>query len=275
VVDFSYLKQLDVPQNLKVSHSVVSLLIKSSLPEMEEDSVGLSEEHEQLKHAIQELSVQEKAFQIARLEYEKKETRFVELSKFNQEKLDLLYFQHQLIFRDIDQESMSKAIDKGLINEIITTIDNNIEIIQAAIQTCYDRIQLLTKNWKEHSQELMEQINNFEQRGLKLVSNNLRLKLIPTLKELKSVLKSNLVKGAESRLEVSMELKSIVERSREDIFGDLTDEQIALLEDLEPILEIGGLRKILENPQLRADFLELVDSGKIIVSIRKLIDQLI
>ena len=85
-MDFSYLKQLDVPQTLKVSHSVVALLLKSSAAGMEADSTILSPELEQLKEVIQELSSQEKVFQISKLEYEKKEARFVELSEFNQER---------------------------------------------------------------------------------------------------------------------------------------------------------------------------------------------
>jgi hypothetical protein len=239
------------------------------------DEDKLSSSQIQLRNDILDLSTQETAFQIAKTEYEKKERRFIELTHFNEEKLRIIYYEKNLVLKDVDLREMQLSLESKDIDRIITEVQRNKKVINKDIQICYDRVSILKNHWMIVSNELINKINNFEQRGIKLISNNLRLKLLPSLKELKSSLKSELVEGAVSRVDIDVQLNEMVQQAKDDVFGDLTDAQIDLLNDLGDSLDARELGRIVKDESMRNDLIELLDTGKITLSLRKIVDRLI
>ncbi len=273
-MDFSYLKRLHVPQKLSFSHSLIDLLLKSGKELQKDDNGEIFNESPILLEELNLMINQETSFQIAKLEYEKKEERFIDLTAFTIERLDQIYFQSGKIFDDVGHEGLREAINDSNLGSIIEEVQKNRIIIEKDVQCSYDRILILTSHWNQLSHDLLEQINNLEQRGVKLISNNLRMKILPKLKELKSALKSDLIEGSMSRVEIKLKLDETLDQVKNDVFGDLTEKQIELLYNLNPQMGVDEFRKLMNDESTRKDFIDLIETEKISFRIIKIVDKL-
>ena len=283
---FSYLKHLDIPAKYKISHAVVEKLVASDIAFVEDqdhlkyddilDHGKLSSKQAKLEETLKNLVTRESAFQIAQLEYEKKEARFVELTGYTTVILDQLYAQKKLGLKDIDDNLLLTAITDRDYEEINNALHHMTIIISRDVDVFRKRTNHLLVIWKALSQELMELIKSFEYRGLKVVSTNLRVKLIPELEEFKSALKDyNLGEESLSRHKIDLRLKEMVNQAREDLYGELTDPQIQLLEEINPDLKKDELIRILTDEKTRKDLIVLLETDKIELKMKKVIDRLI
>jgi hypothetical protein len=283
---FSYLKHLDIPQKLTISHKIVELLIQSDLDIVENSEVlnyndildhrELTPEQSELEQVIKGLASKETAFQVAQIEYENKEERFVNLTYYNRHLLDQKYAEMNMLLRDIKQDTITKAIDTRDIGKIIDVLKEAMVIISRDVDISYRRREFLSTLWTEVSEELLELIRSFEYRGLKVVSSNLRVKLKPTLEEYKQELKEpKLIENSLSRRDIDQSIKEMVEQAREDIYGDLTQSQIDLLNEISTELTAEELTQILRTDQIREDLLVLLQTEKIDIKMKKVIDRLI
>lgn len=272
--DFGFLKSIYVPEKIKIMHNFIEKLLRIQ-PSQLRDDVVKDENKNILYQKIERTVKAEEAFIISKLEYETKEKRFIKLTAYTEDKLDILYSLKNLMFKDIDPELLLQGINSRSLDDLVTALDHTQIIIKGATNVCFKRMQLFTREWDDMTEELLNKIKNFEQRGLKKVSNNLRLKLIPELNEMKMALKEKLVKKAGSRDEINQKILDMVIKAREDIFGDLTEHQITLYEDLSPTTSSYQIVDMITNDSSRGNFIELIKTGKIEIRIEKLVDILI
>lgn len=277
---FTFLRHLDVPQKYRVSHKIVEMLIKSD--EIDEETTDkvthdhLDQSQSMLEEVIKKLTAKEAAFQIAQMEYENKQKRFLKLTNLGEASLDQKYTEQNLSLRDIDEEKIMDAIQTGSVTRIIDELEEVSVIIARDIEIFYDRLSYLNTLWKDISAELLEKIRNFEHLGLKVVSSNLRVKLLPELEVFKQELKEpELTEDAISRSEINQKIDEMVEEAREDIYGDLTQAQAQLLNDINPNLDTEELIEILSNEQMLKDLIVLLETDKIDIRMKKVIDRLI
>ena len=165
---FSYLKHLDVPGKLNISHSIIEKLIKSDLSLIEDDEDlkyddivdhgKLSESQLILEDVMKKISVKEAAFHIAQIEYENKEKRFIEKTNLSLHILDQSYAKHDLTLHDIDDTPILGAISERNWSAISTQVGVVMVIFSPDVGVFQERINLLMKLWVELSRELSEKI---------------------------------------------------------------------------------------------------------------------
>ncbi len=283
---FSYLKHLDVPGKLKISHSIIEKLVASDLQLVENSDIlnfddivdhgSLSRQQAELEETIKRLSVKETAFHIAQLEYEKKEARFLEKTNYNSIKLDQIYAEKDLVLKDINDSALLAAIADRDWDLIVSEIADIISVIGRDVDIFNSRIEFLLKLWVQLSRDLSEKIKSFEYRGMKVISTNLRLKLVPILEEFKTALKDHLLKEESlSRGRIEIELMDMVKQAREDLYGDLTGSQVVLLDEINPELTKEELIRIIKDEKIREDLEVLLETDKIEIRMKKVIDRLI
>ncbi|MDH5402410.1 MAG: hypothetical protein OEY49_07965 [Candidatus Heimdallarchaeota archaeon] len=235
----------------------------------------LNRDQTTLEDTIKKFSVKESNFLISKLEYEQKEDRFFRKTNYPNMKLDQEYIDKNLSFKDINDHNLLKAISDLSIFAINKAIEDMIQIIDHGVEMCYKRLRLIQKHWVSISEELLKKLNSFNYYGMKHISNNLRIKLLPELELLKLATKEELIEDSMSRVEINMEIESILNQAREDIFGDLSEEEIIFYDDLNSNLSQDQLIKILKDENSRKHIIELLKTNKISINIDKVIDRLI
>lgn len=261
MVNYNFLRVMDIPQKIPLSHKIVSKLIDRS--ENEKDNIEynknqLSNIDIALLTSIKEFYSNEETYHIAKIEYENKEHRFLELTNYTIEKLDILYNQHELNFRDIEAKKIEKYINSDSIEKLISTLNKNADIIKSTKEKCYRRANLLLSIWEDITKNLLLEINNFSHRGMKIISNNLRLKLIPQIEEMKISLKSKMVKDSSSRADIEEQLRSMVKQAEEDLLQELTQKQIKLFEKIESTPKKNEVIQLLRNSENLDNLIELI-----------------
>ncbi|MCH8908607.1 MAG: hypothetical protein IH840_16090, partial [Candidatus Heimdallarchaeota archaeon] len=212
--DFSFLLHIDVPEKIPITHRFVERLLK--IRSHQQKLHNHQDLEQQVFQAVLKMVKAEESFLIAKLEYETKEARFVKLTDYNETRLDILFSKVDLMFKDIDETALLEAIEIKSFDKLISSVRKSINLMKIATDVCYERMDLITKEWVNISEELLIKLKNFEQRGLKKVSNNLRLKLIPEIRELKALLREKPVKGAGSREEIEQKVLNMVEQAKSD-----------------------------------------------------------
>ncbi len=271
-MSFSFLADLNAPQKLSFSHKLIEYLLK-----LEHSSIDdkIKSMRDLIISTIKKIIRKEEIFNIARVEYEKKEERFIEKTIWNEDKLDLKYRDLGLQFMEIPSKEIKMAIDDNDINLFLQRIEEGIEIIEIDIKYCKKRTEFLLNEWVNISDELFDKLRTFEFRGLKKASSNLRIKILPSISEYKSNLKQGLVENTISRLDIMENIDEWLRLVKEDIFGDLTDAQINMLENINHALTAGELIDYIKNDKTREDLIYLLETGKIEIKLDKIIDELI
>ncbi|MFV2015948.1 MAG: hypothetical protein ACC656_10990 [Candidatus Heimdallarchaeota archaeon] len=272
MVNYNFLRVLDIPQKFTISHNLVSKLLKKS-----EDYKGeiiyhqddLSIEENNLLESIQHFFSQEEAFSIAKVEYEKKENRFVRLTNYTHEKLELLYTQNNFHFNDIHAQKIEEIIESDDLSPLIDILNLNRKIIEKTVENCYQRIELLLEIWRETTIDLLRRINNFEQRGMKMVSNSLRLRLLPQIEMIKANLKPHMLEDSQSRADIEQQIREMVELAEEDLLQELTEDQVKLLENIKQNPSTKDLISLLRDQDRILDLIELVLSDFVKISFNK------
>lgn len=270
---FRYLSEIASPQKLSFTHKLIEKLLNiEGGTTLDEQIMKMKSQFYQL---IEELVKAEGRFSISRLEYEKKQVRFIENTFFTEPKLDQIFSTENLQFKEVPYESLKERLEKEDLYEFVKLIEEAIKIINIDVRFCKLRTDFLVLKWQEISQELFDRIRTFEHRGMKKASSNLRVRVLPILSELKSNLKLDLIEGVISRVEISERIAEFVNEVREDIFGELTEEQIFMLEDLNPNLTSRELIEYISNEKSREDLIYLLETDKITIKLDKSIDNLI
>ncbi|MHA2276547.1 MAG: hypothetical protein ACXAC2_12300, partial [Candidatus Kariarchaeaceae archaeon] len=208
-------------------------------------------------------------FFISKIEYEKKEDRFIKLTNYTEEKLETLYHKSNLYFNDIHSKQMEEIIESEDLNAIIDILNVNSKIINSSIENCYNRIEILLVTWKDLTSELLTKINNFEHRGLKIISNNLRLRLLPQLEVMKGQLKLVMNDDSSSRAKIEEQLRNMVMSAEEDLLQALSEDQIKLFDQLSPSPSTKELVSILRDKNNLSDLVELILSDFVKVNFVK------
>lgn len=270
---FRFLADINSPQRLTFSNKLIEKLIDIEEGSSLDDQVPIMKS--QFYKLIEELVKVEDKFSISRLEYEKKQVRFIENTFYTEPKLDQSYTTEKLQFREVPHESLRKRLENEELDEFVKLIEEAIRIIEIDVRLCKLRTDFLVIRWQEISQELFDRIRAFEHRGMKKASSNLRVRVLPILSELKSNLKLDLIEGVISRVEISERIAGFVSEVREDIFGELTEEQVLMLEDLNPNLTSKELIGYITDDKSREDLIYLLETDKINIRLDKSIDNLI
>lgn len=269
---YSFLKDLDAPDKLSFSSKVVDYLLSI---EQINDKNGLLAKRDLLKEYISDLISSEDRFRIARLEYEKKEQRFIEKTLWNQDKLDLKYRDMGLQFIDVPNKELRQAIDTEDFGYMLRYIEDAKNAIDTDIEICKKRTIFLINTWDTISNELMDKLRSFEFKGLKKASSNLRIRILPQISEYKSSLKKKLIRDAISRVEIHESIVQWIKDVRQDIFGELTKQQEYMLENINHDLTSQELIEYLKDDELREDLIYLLETEKIQIKLKKMIDDLI
>ena len=74
---------------------------------------------------------------------------------------------------------------------------------------------------------------------------------------------------------IKNDLNSMIEKVKMDVYGDITESQIKLIDNFTNDTKNEELIYILKNPEKLNDFIVLLETGKLSVKISKLIDRLI
>ncbi len=270
-MSFHFLRELYAPQKIgqheMISHKIIHKLI-------EIDTETDFDELKELKILLEKLVKIEEKFAIAKTEYEKKENRFINNTRYSETQLEHIYITKSLLFKDINSRRIAELIDNKYFAYLIDELKNTINIIIYDTEICYKRIDILINEWKIESKKLLDNIRSFEYKGLKYLSNNLRIKLIPLLKEYKISLQEEMTESTMSRLEIYDMFNKIIREAIEDIYGELTDRQINMLENINSNLQADELIDIISNDQDRADLIYLLNTGKIKIKLTRVIDDL-
>jgi hypothetical protein len=272
ITNYNFLRILDIPQKFSISHKIVSKLIDKSANkkhkvEYDEDELSSDEKH--LLDTINHFFSKEESFFISKIEYEKKEDRFIKLTNYTEEKLETLYHKSNLYFNDIHSKQMEEIIESEDLNAIIDILNVNSKIINSSIENCYNRIEILLVTWKDLTSELLTKINNFEHRGLKIISNNLRLRLLPQLEVMKGQLKLVMNDDSSSRAKIEEQLRNMVMSAEEDLLQALSEDQIKLFDQLSPSPSTKELVSILRDKNNLSDLVELILSDFVKVNFVK------
>lgn len=259
--NYNFLRVLNIPQKFILSHNIVAKLLKkseSSKDVIVYDKEELSILERNLLESIQQFFSQEEAFSIAKIEYENKEDRFIRLTSYTSEKLDLLYLQNNFHFNDIHAQKIEEIIEMEDLSALIDILNLNSKIIDKTIENCYLRIELILETWREITAELYREVKNFEHRGIKIISNKLRLHLLPLIAMIKADLKPQMSEDSRSRAEIDEELREMVLMSEEDLIQELTKDQINLLENIKETPNTKELISLLRDQDKMKDLIELV-----------------
>lgn len=271
---FSFLKELFVPQKLKISQRLVYRLVEIDEQDLDAHNKAIIANEEALVESIELFAKSEEKFNIARTNYEKKETRFIELTPYNEDRLDIKYVQEGLRFKDVRSSVLEELIDALNLPLLIEEILKNKKIIEEDVEICYSRIDFLLKLWDEINEELGVALQRFEKLGLKVASNNLRLKLLPQVAEYKALLNTPMNEETGSRLEVDLALKDMIKQVREDIYGELTASQEEMLNILKHDMSSNEMVSLLRDEKSRNDLIYLLGTDKIEIKLKKVIDNL-
>ena len=270
---FRFLAEINSPQKLSFSHKLIDKLMDIG------EGSTLDEQVPKIKslfyQLIEKLVKIEDKFLVTRVEYERKERRFIENTFYTETKLDQIYSSENLQFKEVPHEALRKMLEKEELGQFMELIEESIAVIEIDIKYCKLRTDFLLSTWQEISQDLHDRIRTFEHRGVKKASSNLRVRVLPILSELKSNLKLDLIEGVVSRIEISERIDEFVKEVREDIFGELTKEQIIMLEDLNPNLTAKELIEYIREDKSREDLIYLLETDKITIKLDKSIDNLI
>ena len=114
MINYNFLRRLDIPQKIPISHKIVSILIDKSDADnkIEYSEKKLSVKDKKLLDSVKDFFSNEESFLIAKIEYENKERRFLELTSYTTEQLDILYKKHELNFKDIGAREIEKYINE-------------------------------------------------------------------------------------------------------------------------------------------------------------------
>jgi hypothetical protein len=271
---FSFLKELFVPQKLKISQKLVYRLVEIDEEILVKHKKEITANEEALMEAIELFAESEEKFNIAKLSYEKKQIRFIELTSYNEDRLDIRYAQQGLQFKDVRSAILEELIDNLDLPALINELFENKEIIEEDVDICYSRTDFLLKLWDEISEELGVRLQRFEKLGLKVASNNLRLKLLPQLAEYKALLNTPMNEETGSRLDVDIALKDMIKQVQEDIYGELTASQEEMLNVLNHDMNSKELINLLIDENSRKDLMHLLSTDKIEIKLKKVIDNL-
>ena len=271
---FSFLKELYIPQKLKISHRLVNRLIDVDEEDLIKHIKEITANEVALVEAIELFAESEEKFNISRTNYEKKQIRLIELTTYNEDRLDLRYVQAGLQFKDVRSSILEELIDAMNLPTLIREIMENKIIIEEDVEISYSRIDYLLKLWDEINEELSVALQRFEKLGLKIASNNLRLKLLPQLAEYKALLNTPMNEETGSRLEVDLALKDMIKQVREDIYGELTASQEEMLNVLKHDLNAKDLINLIKDENSRNDLIHLLSTDKIEIKLKKVIDNL-
>ncbi len=271
---FSFLKELYIPQKLKISHRLVNRLIDVDEEDLIKHIKEITANEVALVEAIELFAESEEKFNISRTNYEKKQIRLIELTTYNEDRLDLRYVQAGLQFKDVRSSILEELIDAMNLPTLIREIMENKIIIEEDVEISYSRIDYLLKLWDEINEELSVALQRFEKLGLKIASNNLRLKLLPQLAEYKALLNTPMNEETGSRLEVDLALKDMIRQVREDIYGELTASQEEMLNVLKHDLNAKDLINLIKDENSRNDLIHLLSTDKIEIKLKKVIDNL-
>ncbi|OLS28832.1 MAG: hypothetical protein HeimC2_04330 [Candidatus Heimdallarchaeota archaeon LC_2] len=271
MVNYNFLGVLDIPQKIPISHKIVSKLVEKSDPDstIEYRENKLSTRDKKLLYSIKDFFSNEESFLIAKIEYENKEKRFLELTSYTVEKLDILYNKHELNFKDIEAKQIEKYIESDDIENLIFILDDNTKTIKSTREGCYRRANLLLSIWEDITKNLLLEINNFSHRGMKIVSNSLRVKFLPQIEEMKLALKLKMVEDSSSRSSIEQQLRTMVKQVEEDLLSGLTQDQIKLFEKLNSNPKKNELIKLLRSPKSLENLMELILSDFIQIIIVK------
>ncbi len=271
---FSFLKELFVPQKLKISHKLVNRLLDIDEEDLSNHAKAITVNEVALVEAIELFAESEEKFNIARTNYEKKETRIIELTSYNEDRLDLKYVEAGLQFKDVRSAVLEELISSLNLPTLIRELLENKKIIEEDVEICYSRIDYLLKLWDETNEELGVALQRFEKLGLKIASNNLRLKLLPQIAEYKALLSTPMNEETGSRLEVDLALKDMISQVREDIYGELTTSQEEMLNVLKHDMSTDELISLIKDENSRNDLIHLLGTDKIEIKLKKVIDNL-
>ncbi|MCE7734109.1 MAG: hypothetical protein GPJ54_04465 [Candidatus Heimdallarchaeota archaeon] len=270
--NYNFLRVLNIPQKFELSHNIVTKLLKKS--ESSKDVIvynkeELSGEERNLLETIQHFFSQEEAFSIAKIEYENKEDRFIRLTSYTTEKLDLLYSQNNFHFNDIHAQKIEEIIELEDLSSLIDILNLNSKIIKKTIENCYHRIELILEIWRELTAELHREVKNFEYRGLKIISNKLRLHLLPLIAMIKADLTQQMSEDSRSRAEIDEQLREMVLMSEEDLIQELTENQVTLLQNIKEAPSTKEVISLFRDQDKMNDLIELVLSDFIKLSFNK------
>lgn len=270
--NYNFLRVLNIPQKFVLSHNIVTKLLKKS--ESNKDVIVYNKEElsileRNLLESIKHFFSQEEAFSIAKVEYENKEDRFIRLTNYTTEKIDLLYLQNNFHFNDIHSQKIEEIIETEDLSTLIDILKLNSKIIEKTIENCYQRIELILETWREITAELHREVKNFEHRGIKIISNKLRLHLLPLIAMIKADLKPQMSEDSRSRAEIEEELHEMVLKSEEDLIQELTKDQINLLENIKETPNTKELISLLRDQDRMKDLIELVLSDFVKLSFIK------
>ena len=279
-INIQKFKSLNIPSECNISIKIQDKIIKL-LSDIDVESllISLNEFNSILDvmfNNLEELSANEAIFKITEVEYEKKELRFIDLTHYSSSSLDQVYFKANLSLNDIIGSNFDNSYLKLNFNAMNKEIENIINITSLNSIIFKKRIALLISYWDDLSKNLLNEIKSFEFHALKLISSNLRVKIIPILEEYKSNLKHDkLNENATSRLIIKNDLNNMIEKVKMDVYGDITESQIKLIDNFTNDTKNEELIYILKEPEKLNDFIVLLETGKLNVKISKLIDRLI
>ena len=273
-------KSLNIPSECGVSIKIQDKIIKL-LTDLDLESLLISPNDfyailDVMFNNLEELSANEAIFKITEVEYEKKELRFIDLTHYSSTSLDQIYFEANLSLNDIIGSNFDNSYLKINFNAMNKEIENIINITSLNTIIFKKRIDLLISYWNDLSKNLLNDIKSFEFHAFKLISSNLRVKIMPVLEDYKSNLKHDkLNESATSRLIIKNDLNSMIEKVKMDVYGDITESQIKLIDNFTNDTKNEELIYILKDPEKLNDFIVLLETEKLSVKISKLIDRLI
>ena len=276
-INYNFLLPLNVPQKLKISHNLIEKLL--GLSENMDKSIAdefyrLTPHQKRIYTLLDSLANLEEKFYIAKIEYDKKYLRFLQLTPLIEEVAEKNFNASGYILTDVDFEGILKIIDKQDIDEFIIILERNCEIINDDIKATYNRINAIMSEWKTISNELLEKIKNFEYRGMKYISARLRVKITPILAEMQESLRAPFTEDATSRNDLIKQFEEIIEEAKEDIFGNLSQNQLSLYNHISDGLTESEIVSILKNSNMISDLIELMEDGKIEIKLIPKIQEL-
>ncbi|MCY3412331.1 MAG: hypothetical protein INQ03_11910 [Candidatus Heimdallarchaeota archaeon] len=265
---YSFLGDIDAPQHLKFSHNLIEYMKKLDFEINER-------EKPEVKQQIEDIVKIEKRFDVARFEYERKQQRFIDNTLWTENKIDISFSSMQLQFKEVPHQRMKDELDQGNIRGFLDQLEKAKRVIEQDIKICTKRTKFLLDEWEQINAELDNRLRSFEFKSMKKVSSSLRVRLLPIIDETKQNLKLGLVEGVMNRVEIKEKIEEWLRMVKEDIYGDLSDKQIHMLEQLNETLEPIELINFLTEEETRKDLIYLLSTEKIRIQLTKIIDDLI